>query len=629
MAAKPRHMKSERQTHLLLILALVALNVLVKWTLWTQPPQTFPDSLGYIAPAMRLLDGLGYGSQDNGYRTPTYPLFIAAIVWPFPHAELSECREARSPACLGEAQHTPGGEVDLRAVTIVQVALGILTILLVYGFVWQVSRNVWIAALCTLTYPIDLSTGYWEISLLTDTLTTFLLALAVFLTVLAGERGMEHNAERGGQRGGERNPAEERGTGPAEERGTGPAEERGTGPAEERGTGPAEERGTGPAGERGTGPAEERGTRSGERSLRWWGLHVALGLTLGALALCHSVYVLYALVPAAFLWWRRRASLSITPCPLFPNGEEGVREIGIWRDTPDSPRQGALPPEPPTHRRGQYASTVVKERGNLLLFPKGKGIGFLAQGVALVVLIPALLLIAWSARNYRVDGYFTPSTIAGYNLTQMVGPFMEQSPAPYRDLAEIYLDYRSDRIAERGNHSGTIFLAYRDMLNVRQTTWAGLSRMLTDMSVQMIAHNPRGYLQVAWQSFRQFWKFGLGRQNSELPLSWDWVKWFLDTRVHQAWMVLFFLSPLGLVLVQFSRRVEMPRAIWIWFAIATVLYAALFSSAFNFGDNERYRTHVARLQYSAVILAAWYVGRSFLAWRHRTGDVAEAVHHGV
>ncbi len=561
-------MKSERRTHLLVIVALVALNVLVKWTLWTQPPQTFPDSLGYIAPAMRLLDGLGYGSQDNGYRTPTYPLFIAAIVWPFPHAELSECREARVPACLGEAQHSPGGEVDLRAVTIAQMVLGILTILLVYGFVYQVSHNAWIAALCTLTYPIDLSTGYWEISLLTDTLTTFLLALAVYLTVLAGERG------------GERYPAG----------------------------------GANFVGGRGTGAAS--GERYSERSLRWWWLHVALGLTLGALALCHSVYVLYAVVPAAFLWWRSRPN---PPSP-FPSreGGEGDRSEPLESQQPTSPPSATTPSLPlPRQRRGRAGVGVLpcQRRGRA-------GVGV---GVALVLAVPALLVVAWSARNYRVDGYFTPSTIAGYNLTQMVGPFMEQAPAPYRDLAEIYLDYRSDRIAERGSHSGTIFLAYRDMLNVRQTTWAGLSRMLTDMSVRMIAHNPRGYLQVAWQSFQQFWKFGLGRQNSELPLSWDWVKWFLDTRVHQAWMVLFFLSPLGLVLVQFSRRVEMPRAIWIWFAVATVLYAALFSSAFNFGDNERYRTHVARLQYSAIILVAWYLVGWFRSWsRKAPGAVRES-----
>ncbi len=509
MAARPEPMKSERRSVPLLIVALVALNILVKWTLWIQPPQTFPDSLGYIAPAMRLLDGLGYGSQDNGYRTPTYPLFIAAIVWPLPHAELSECREARVPACLGEAQHSPGGAADLRAVTIIQIVLGVLTILLVYGFVYQVAHNAWVAALCTLTYPIDLSTGYWEISLLTDTVTTFLLALAVYLTILVGERN-----------------------------------------------------------------------GSSERSLRRWWLPVALGVTLGALALCHSVYVIYAVVPAGFLWWHKRP-IALSPFP-------------IRSKTPRSPAGEG-----------------------------GPGVRLASHGAALVLAIPALLVLAWSARNYRVDGYFTPSTIAGYNLTQMVGPFMEQAPAPYRDLAEIYLDYRSERIAARGNHSGTIFFAYRDMINARHTTWAGLSQTLTEMSVQMIARNPRGYLQVAWESFQQFWKFGLGRQNAELPLSWDWVKWFLDTRVHQAGMILFFLSPLALIAVQRWRRVQVPGTIWIWFAIVTVLYAALFSSAFNFGDNERYRTHVARLQYSAVILTAWYLFRSLRSWSRKTpGELA-------
>ncbi|MGE5262133.1 MAG: hypothetical protein ACM3S0_02020, partial [Acidobacteriota bacterium] len=235
--------------------------------------------------------------------------------------------------------------------------------------------------------------------------------------------------------------------------------------------------------------------------------------------------------------------------------------------------------------------------------------------LSLVLVIPAALVLAWSVRNYQVDGYFTPSTISGYNLTQMVGPFMEQAPPLYRDLASIYLDYRADRIAVRGNHSGTIFFAYREMLSERGTTWAGLSQILTAMSLQMIIQHPLDYMGVFWQSFLQFWKLGLGRQNYQLPISFDWVKWFLDTRVHQAWMALFFISPLVLAFVQFTRRAETSTAVWIWFAIVTVLYAALFSSAFNFGDNERYRTHVARLQYSAVILTCYLSARAFFAKR--------------
>lgn len=452
------------RTDALWLLAVLALNVAVKYSLWQQPPQTFTDSLGYIAPAMRLLDGLGYGTQENAFRPPTYPLFIAAIVAPFSHTDLSSCREARVPACLGEAQKEPGAAANLRAVVAVQIVLGILTLLLVYWFARRVSHRAWLAALCAATYALDLSTGYWEISLLSDTLTTFLLSLSVCLTLLAA-------------------------------------------------------------------------TTTRYRRL----VHLALGVTLGALALAHSVFTLYAVVPAAFLVVYAR-------------------------------RNGAVP---------SWAAVLS------------------------VVAIPALSVAGWSARNAVVDGYFTPSTISGYNLTQMVGPFIEQAPAPYRDLADIYLDYRAERVAERGTHSGTIFLAYRDMLNERQTTWAGLSQELAAMSVQLILRNPTGYLRVAWESFVQFWKFGLGRQNLVLPSSFNWVAWFFDPRVQQAGMVLFFLTPIALTIAQPARRVDGSVAMWVWFAIVTVFYAALISSAFNFGDNERYRTHVARLQYSAIFLTVW------------------------
>jgi hypothetical protein len=183
----------------------------------------------------------------------------------------------------------------------------------------------------------------------------------------------------------------------------------------------------------------------------------------------------------------------------------------------------------------------------------------------------------------------------------MVGPFMELAPAQYRDLAEIYVDTRNERVAIRGTHSGTIFFAYREMLDARKTTWAGLSRDLTDLSLQLILQNPSGYLQVAGEAFDQFWKFGLGRQNPALPASYDWARWFFDSRVQQTLAILFWLTPIGLLLARGSDR----ETVWIWFAIATVWYVALFSSALNFGDNERYRVPVARLQYSAIALTGW------------------------
>jgi hypothetical protein len=237
-----------------------------------------------------------------------------------------------------------------------------------------------------------------------------------------------------------------------------------------------------------------------------------------------------------------------------------------------------------------------------------------------VLAIPILSILAWSARNYFVDGFFTPSSLSGYNLTQMVGPFMELAPEQYRDLAEIYVDTRNERVPIRGTHSGTIFFAYREMLDARMTTWAGLSRDLTDLSLQLILKNPLGYLQVAQESFVQFWKFGLGRQNPGVPASYAWVSWFFDSRVQQALVYLFWLTPLGLLLTRSTNTCTALRSvqcrcretIWVWFVVATAGYVALFSSALNFGDNERYRVPVAWMQYGAIILTVWFAWKKIV-----------------
>jgi len=471
--------KPETRAHLFALAALIALNALIKFSLWTQPPQTFTDSLSYLAPAISLLDRRGYGSQENAYRTPIYPLFLAAIISPLDHHDLSTCREPRVPACLGDIQSEPSTDANLRAVTRAQIILGFATIGLIYYFAWRVAKNSWVAALCALTYPLDLSTGYWEISLLTEALATFLLALTVTITLIASNTTCH-------------------------------------------------------------------------RLLA----HTALGISLAALALCQPIYLVYAGVVAVFL---------------------------IFIQTP--------------------ASVILSEAKNLVMQWSNKTLRSAQGDILIVLFIPTLALFAWSLRNYFADGFFTPSSLSGYNLTQMVGPFMELAPEQYRDLAEIYVDTRNERMPIRGTHSGTIFFAYREMLDARKTTWAGLSRDLQDLSLQLILKNPLGYLQVASESFTQFWKYGLGRQNPGLPASYAWVSWFFDARVQQTLMFLFWLTPLGLWLARGYHR----DTIWVWFAIATVWYVALFSSALNFGDNERYRVPVAWMQYSAIILTAWFL----------------------
>src|SRR5438093_12328704 len=86
--------------HVIVVLLLLASSILLKYTIWQQPPQIFNDSPGYLVPAASLLNGHGYGIQQDGFRTPTYPLFLALVLAPFDRASFATCTDAHSAPCI-------------------------------------------------------------------------------------------------------------------------------------------------------------------------------------------------------------------------------------------------------------------------------------------------------------------------------------------------------------------------------------------------------------------------------------------------------------------------------------------------------------------------------------------------
>lgn len=447
--------------------ALVALSAIVKAPVWQLRPQVFSDSPGYLVPAVSLLDGRGYGSQENGFRSPTYPLVLALVLAPFDHSHLSECRDAHRPVCIDRAARTPDGDFALRVIVLTQVFLGFVTTALLFALGWRLARNVLVAFMFGAGYALNLSAAFWEISLLTETLTTLLVTLVLYLTL-------------------------------------------------------------------------RRARLTGATA-------VALGVALGVLAWCHLLFLAFWIVPVVFLL---------------------VRE---W----------------------------------------GAGLRRAAVRVAPVLLLPILFLLAWSAYNYVVNGVFSPSTLTGYVMSQMVAPVVENAPTGYDGITEIYVGYRNALIAETGSYSGAIFRAWPDMMNETGLTFAQLSQKLTTLSLYLIVAFPGSYLAVAHQGWEKFWDFSVYHYDPFPVGTPTWALWFVDRAWQRGLTILFWLAPLALAIVcavryRMSRlsTIQVPIASML-LMMATVWFAAVIVTLTTFGDNTRYRSYVLPLQYASIILVFW------------------------
>ncbi|MGE5138425.1 MAG: hypothetical protein ACM3JD_03095 [Rudaea sp.] len=446
---------------------LLAASLLIKFLIWQQPPQLFNDSTGYLVPAVGLLDGRGYGAQQNGFRAPTYPLFLAAVIAPLDHSMFSRCRDAHRTACLAAPSRTPGGRLALRAITAVQASLGLLVTILLFLIGWQLTRNTLVALLVGAGYALNVTTAFWEISILTETLTTFLLVLAIYLTLRPGPQ-----------------------------------------------------------------PRLAR---------------LALGLVLGGLALCHPLYIVSWVIQPAFLFVR------------------GLRSG--WRAA--------------------------------------------AAQVAPVAAIPALLIALWSGINYRVNGTFSPSTLGGFVLIQMVAPVVQNAPGGYDGITQIYVGYRDAMIAETGSFAGTIFRAYPAILEETGLTWTQLSQKLTALSLYLIRYYPGTYLSVVAQSNARFWDhafYHYGPVPAGLPVL---LAGFAADRVQDLLNLLFWLAlpALGVVYL-FDRRRKLTAGPAVPYAAVLLLAglvwaAAVFVALTTFGDNARYRTSILPLEYGVIVLTAW------------------------
>ncbi len=231
-----------------------------------------------------------------------------------------------------------------------------------------------------------------------------------------------------------------------------------------------------------------------------------------------------------------------------------------------------------------------------------------ASALALLAAPVLILVLGWSFINWRTAGYFGPTSLTGYSLSNMVGNFMEYAPDQYAAVRDIYLQHRAARIAATGNHAMTVWAAFFDLSRAADVDYSGLSRLLTEISLKLIVAHPLLYLGNVVQSWLGFWK---------VPIYWDldlvhpealvdWVRnaWRAERALLLGTNVLFLLMG-GLWIVQWLRHRlgDVERTLLAGWGV--VLFASLAQALVEYGENPRYGAPFESLMVWTVIVGVW------------------------
>ena len=231
----------------------------------------------------------------------------------------------------------------------------------------------------------------------------------------------------------------------------------------------------------------------------------------------------------------------------------------------------------------------------------------LAAGLAVAFLLPVL---GWVAFNKVTINYFGFSTMAGYNLTNHSGRFMEKAGDEYATIRDIYLKYRTLQVAETGSHSFTVFYARRELLEKTGLDEVALSRQLTRLSLELFAKYPLLYLRSVAESWASFWAAPNYMKPDMLTVpgaarvveaTWLWERRLV--------LMMNFLAILasGWVLVSATvRRLKGTMGLPIPLIVTSVIIAAsVLQALVEFGENPRYGIPTQSLAALLVLLVAW------------------------
>lgn len=251
----------------------------------------------------------------------------------------------------------------------------------------------------------------------------------------------------------------------------------------------------------------------------------------------------------------------------------------------------------------------------LLTLPPGRG----RRAPSLAFAVPVLLAVGtWSLVNYVSLGYFGPTTLTGYNLTQHSGAFIELAPDEYGEIRDLYLKYREPRRRATGSHSMTIWDASREMQEQTGLSYAELSKRLTKLSLTLFLHYPGHYLKSVATAAVDFWRVMNPWQLDALN-PWTAAVLQLIWKIERIILILFnggFLLVAAQRVVRAWRRRDVRAPSLESVMIAIVVSGCIAQALTEYGENARYAIPFQPLVVYVVLSA---LRSELLRWRALPG----------
>jgi 4-amino-4-deoxy-L-arabinose transferase-like glycosyltransferase len=249
----------------------------------------------------------------------------------------------------------------------------------------------------------------------------------------------------------------------------------------------------------------------------------------------------------------------------------------------------------------------------LLLFVTGQG-GSWTQRIRLGAFFsvgPLLILGGWIFFVYSHYGMISPSTMGGYHLVQHTGSYFERLPGEESLIRDIYLKYRDEQIAEKGNQTNAIWDAIPELSQRTGLSFFALSSKLQELSLDLIRQYPHLYLRSVIEGWVTFWKAPVYWKPDHLraPIAdainvSNWAGRVLSLLANASFLALS-LAVIGWR--RLRKKLSPPR--FIAMTSGFILAVSVIQTLVDHGDNPRF---LVPLQAVVILIVLW-AGHALIA----------------